>query len=85
MGLSTGGLIAQHIALDHPELVEGLVLVVSGAYLSRRGRDICLRWCELAQRQQCGSCAGSWRPQRSTVPERNELAGRCASHRDRRS
>lgn len=52
MGLSTGGLIAQHIALDHPELVEGLVLVVSGAYLSRRGRDICLRWCELAQRQQ---------------------------------
>jgi pimeloyl-ACP methyl ester carboxylesterase len=52
MGLSTGGLIAQHIALDHPELVEGLVLVVSGAYLSRRGRDICLRWCELAQRHQ---------------------------------
>lgn len=52
MRLSTGGLVAQHIALDHPDLVEGLVLVVSDAYLSQRGRDICLRWRELAQRQQ---------------------------------
>ncbi len=51
MGLSTGGLIAQHVALDHPDLVERLVLVVSGAYLSPRGRDICLRWRELAQHE----------------------------------
>jgi pimeloyl-ACP methyl ester carboxylesterase len=52
MGLSTGGLIAQHIALDHPELVQRLVLVVSAARLSARGRDICRRWLDLAQHEQ---------------------------------
>jgi pimeloyl-ACP methyl ester carboxylesterase len=52
MGLSTGRVIAQHIALDHPELVQRLVLVVSGARLSARGRDICRRWLELAHYEQ---------------------------------
>jgi pimeloyl-ACP methyl ester carboxylesterase len=52
MGLSTGGSIAQHIAIDHPELVERLVLVVSGAYLSPVGRQICLRWRQLAEQEQ---------------------------------
>ena len=63
MRLSTGGLVAQHIALDHPDLVEGLVLVVSDAYLSQRGRDICLRWRDLAQRQQ-------WRHTGHGLPKR---------------
>jgi pimeloyl-ACP methyl ester carboxylesterase len=52
MGLSTGGSFAQYIAIDHPELVERLILVVSGAYLSPRGREICLRWRQLAENQQ---------------------------------
>ena len=52
MGLSTGGSVAQHIALDRPDLVERLVLVVSGAYLSPLGREICLRWRRLAEHQQ---------------------------------
>ena len=58
MGLSTGGLIAQHIALNHPELVDRLVLVVSGAYLSKRGREMCLRWRELAQNEQWRALRG---------------------------
>lgn len=54
MGLSTGGLIAQHVALDHSSDVERLVLVVTGARLAPAGRAICERWLELAR-------AGRWR------------------------
>jgi pimeloyl-ACP methyl ester carboxylesterase len=52
MGLSTGGSIAQHVAVDQSDLVDRLVLVVSGASLSPRGREICLRWRDLAQNEQ---------------------------------
>jgi pimeloyl-ACP methyl ester carboxylesterase len=45
MGLSTGGLIAQHLAVGHADLVERLVPA---------GRAICERWLELA-------AAGRWR------------------------
>lgn len=37
MGLSTGGLIAQRFAVDHPELVDRLVLVSTGYTLSESG------------------------------------------------
>ncbi|MGI5129094.1 alpha/beta hydrolase [Pseudonocardia sp. CA-107938] len=53
MGLSTGGLIAQQVAIRQPELVERLVLVVSGARLAPAGRALCERWLELA-------AAGRW-------------------------
>jgi pimeloyl-ACP methyl ester carboxylesterase len=49
MGLSSGGAIAQHIGLDHPESVHSLILVMSGAKLAAGGRDIGLRWLGLAQ------------------------------------
>jgi pimeloyl-ACP methyl ester carboxylesterase len=52
MGLSTGGLIAQYVGLNNPELIERLVLVVTGAYLAPAGREICEQWRELATRQQ---------------------------------
>jgi pimeloyl-ACP methyl ester carboxylesterase len=52
MGLSCGGAIAQHIALNHPESVESLVLVMSGAKLGAAGRDLGLRWLGLAQTGQ---------------------------------
>jgi pimeloyl-ACP methyl ester carboxylesterase len=54
MGLSTGGLIAQHLALDDPSSVERLALVVSGSRLADRGRELCTRWLALAG-------AGRWR------------------------
>lgn len=48
MGFSTGGSIAQYVAIDHPELVESLVLVVSASRLSEEGRETCERWRQLA-------------------------------------
>ena len=54
IGISTGGMIAQYLALDHSDLIDRLVLVVSGARLAPRGRAICARWRELA-------ASGQWR------------------------
>jgi pimeloyl-ACP methyl ester carboxylesterase len=48
MGLSTGGLIAQHLAVNHPGLVERLVLVITGARLSPAGQQLCRHWRHLA-------------------------------------
>jgi pimeloyl-ACP methyl ester carboxylesterase len=48
MAFSTGGSIAQYVALDHPELVEKLILVVSASHLSDEGRETCERWRKLA-------------------------------------
>jgi pimeloyl-ACP methyl ester carboxylesterase len=47
MGFSTGGSIAQSVALDHPGALQSLVLVVSACRLSEEGRKTCQRWQEL--------------------------------------
>ena len=44
MGFSTGGAIAQYVALDHPEAVRSLALIVSASRLSEEGRQACERW-----------------------------------------
>jgi pimeloyl-ACP methyl ester carboxylesterase len=44
MGFSTGGAIAQYVALDHPEAVRSLALIVSASRLSEEGRRTCERW-----------------------------------------
>jgi pimeloyl-ACP methyl ester carboxylesterase len=49
MGFSTGGEIAQYVAIDHPGALRSLVLVVSACRLSEEGREICERWQELAR------------------------------------
>jgi pimeloyl-ACP methyl ester carboxylesterase len=49
MGFSTGGDIAQHVALDHPGALQSLVLVVSASRLSEEGRKTCERWLMLAR------------------------------------
>jgi pimeloyl-ACP methyl ester carboxylesterase len=52
MGLSTGGLIAQQLALAHPDAVRRLALVVSGARLAPSGQRICRHWLDLARAQR---------------------------------
>ncbi|HET9927312.1 MAG TPA: alpha/beta hydrolase [Rubrobacter sp.] len=49
MGFSTGGEIAQYVAIDHPASVRSLILVVSACRLSEAGREICERWQALAR------------------------------------
>jgi len=44
MGFSTGGDIAQYVAIDHPASIRSLILVVSACRLSEEGRVICERW-----------------------------------------
>ncbi|HEX7169724.1 MAG TPA: alpha/beta hydrolase, partial [Rubrobacter sp.] len=52
MGFSTGGSIAQYVAIDHPASVRSLILVVSACRLSEAGREICERWLALAQEER---------------------------------
>lgn len=49
VGLSTGGLIAQHLALADPDAVRRLALVVSGARIAPAGREICRHWLALLE------------------------------------
>ena len=60
MGFSTGGEIAQYVAIDHPASVRSLVLVVSACRLSQAGREICKRWQALARE-------GRWRELRADM------------------
>ncbi len=48
LGQGSGGAVAQQLALDHPHLVDRLMLVVSGARLSDHGRSAGHLWQELA-------------------------------------
>jgi pimeloyl-ACP methyl ester carboxylesterase len=52
MGFSTGGSIAQHVALEHPGALKSLVLVVSACRLSEEGRKTCQRWQALARERR---------------------------------
>jgi pimeloyl-ACP methyl ester carboxylesterase len=54
IGLSTGGVIAQYFALDHPEVVNHLVLASTGYALSEKGRALQRLVAELAR-------LGKWR------------------------
>ncbi|HKH12844.1 MAG TPA: alpha/beta hydrolase [Rubrobacter sp.] len=49
MGLSLGGLVAQHFAADHPEHVESLIVGVAARGLGLEGREIVRRWIGLAR------------------------------------
>jgi pimeloyl-ACP methyl ester carboxylesterase len=64
MGFSTGGSIAQHVALDYPDLARRLVLVVSASRLSEDGRETCERWQELARGRR-------WRDLRADMASAN--------------
>ena len=47
MGTSYGGLIAQHLAADHPELVRRLVIAMSVYQFSDEGNKLDMRYAEL--------------------------------------
>ena len=49
VGFSTGGEIAQYVAIEHPDAVRSLALIVSASRLSEEGRQICERWLSLTR------------------------------------
>jgi pimeloyl-ACP methyl ester carboxylesterase len=54
MGMSTGGVIAQYFAFDHPQLIRRLVLAMTGYRLTEEGAELQRRMGELARQ-------GKWR------------------------
>ena len=60
MGLSTGGPIAQHFAVDHPDLVDRLVLVSTGYRLSEGGAELQRKLIRLTRQ-------GKWRSAAATL------------------
>lgn len=50
MGVSQGGMIAQYLAIDYPELVEKLVLAVTLSRQNETVRELVSGWIEMAER-----------------------------------
>lgn len=50
LGVSQGGMIAQWLAIDHPDKVARLVLTVTLAQSNEIVRDVIARWSEMARR-----------------------------------
>ena len=51
LGVSQGGMIAQYLAVDHPELVEKLILAVTAPYANPVARSAVTSWIEMAKRE----------------------------------
>ena len=64
MGFSTGGDVAQYVAIKHPAAVRSLILVVSACRLSEEGRQTCERWQALARK-------GRWQELRADMASVN--------------
>ncbi|MBQ9912351.1 MAG: alpha/beta hydrolase [Firmicutes bacterium] len=50
LGVSQGGMIAQYMAIDHPEAVDRLVLAVTAPYANAAIKDIIIGWIEMAKK-----------------------------------
>ncbi len=49
LGVSQGGMIAQYLAIDHPEMVENLVLAVTAPYANETVKDALQSWIGFAK------------------------------------
>jgi len=52
IGISTGGAIAQHFAIDHPDLVRRLVLAMTGLRLTQEGKELQVKVADLARKRK---------------------------------
>lgn len=52
VGASQGGMIAQHIAVDHPELVHFMVLAASLSRLNATAQEVLDHWLKLAEEEK---------------------------------
>ena len=50
LGVSQGGMIAQYTAIDHPEMVEKLILAVTAPYANRVVKEAVSGWIQMAER-----------------------------------
>lgn len=74
VGFSTGGFLGLQLAVDHPELVERLVVVGAGHRLSDEGRATSRRWVAALEQRRFSDAwkelapdVVSWGPARSLV------------------
>ena len=51
LGVSQGGMIAQYLAIDHPEMVEKLILAVTAPYANEVAKNCVTSWIEMAKRK----------------------------------
>jgi pimeloyl-ACP methyl ester carboxylesterase len=73
LGLSMGGFLVQHLAADHPDLVERAVLGLAAARLSADGREVVGRWRDWGQEGEWGRVYGDAYDAVATGPLRRLL------------
>ena len=62
MGMSYGGLIAQHLAADHPELIRRLILAMTAYRFSEKGSKLDMRFAKLLSEGKRSAASRSLSP-----------------------
>jgi pimeloyl-ACP methyl ester carboxylesterase len=74
IGESYGGLIAQHLAANHPELIRHLVISMSAYKLTEEGAKLDMRFAELASQGKIRAAFKSLEPMLNGNPVKKSLA-----------